>query len=69
MAKTNEFLLKKNFLGVWPFLQIKAKGYGRIKNAPKVRNISGKTAHGKKTTSIFRALRVKIWFRAKRESF
>ena len=25
---------KKFFLGVWPFLQIKAKGYGRIKNAP-----------------------------------
>ena len=25
---------KNFFLGVWPFLQIKAKGYGRIKNAP-----------------------------------
>ena len=22
------------FLGVWPFLQIKAKGYGQIKNPP-----------------------------------
>ena len=25
---------KNFFLGVWPFLQIKAKGYARIKNAP-----------------------------------
>ena len=24
---------KNFFLGVWPFLQIKAKGYGRVKNA------------------------------------
>ena len=24
---------KKNFLGVWPFLEIKAEGYGRVKDA------------------------------------
>ena len=24
---------KKFFLGVWPFLEIKAKGYGQVKNA------------------------------------
>ena len=32
MAKTNEFLEKKFSLGVWPFLQIKAKQKGQIKN-------------------------------------
>ena len=33
MAKTNEFSEKKFFLGVWSFLQIKAKHKGQIKNA------------------------------------